>query len=407
MFSDSLFTNVYLWEASGAVIIFFLTAIVLLTNEKVHSGNKNYTIAILALSVGVFVSLSVSYHSFIVDDVYISLRYARNLAAGHGLVFNTDGSPPVEGYTNFLWVVMEAPFFSMGIPEDHILKIIRFAGIAFGIGILIATFYLIRLMTFDHQISLTGVLFLSAVPELSFWATGGLETTMYIFWLLAGIYRYIVEKRKNKLHIWSIFFFVLMALTRPEGLFFVGGVIIWDVLWTLAFQSNAAEARRNLKQILAGVITFAILYGVYFLWRYNFYGHLFPNTYYAKKLTNTSQMVHRFKQVSSFVVWLFPFFSIACLGYFHFKKPVTREKQFLLSIMVLLILFCFAARNEWMPGFRYELPFVPLLMLFFAAGLIRILYSNVIEPGSRWKTHVVQFATMFSSEYISFMIFTI
>jgi arabinofuranosyltransferase len=33
------------------------------------------------------------------DDAMISMRYARNLAAGHGLVWNP-GAEPVEGYTN-------------------------------------------------------------------------------------------------------------------------------------------------------------------------------------------------------------------------------------------------------------------------------------------------------------------
>src|SRR5436853_2846934 len=36
------------------------------------------------------------------DDGMISMRYARNLAHGAGLVWNA-GQHPVEGYTNFLW----------------------------------------------------------------------------------------------------------------------------------------------------------------------------------------------------------------------------------------------------------------------------------------------------------------
>jgi hypothetical protein len=36
------------------------------------------------------------------DDQMISMRYAENLAGGHGLVWNAGGER-VEGYTNFLW----------------------------------------------------------------------------------------------------------------------------------------------------------------------------------------------------------------------------------------------------------------------------------------------------------------
>ena len=41
------------------------------------------------------------------DDAFISFRYARNLVEGAGLVWNP-GEPPVEGYSNFLWVLLLA-----------------------------------------------------------------------------------------------------------------------------------------------------------------------------------------------------------------------------------------------------------------------------------------------------------
>ena len=47
------------------------------------------------------------------DDAYISFRYARNFANGYGLVFNP-GQPPVEGYSNFLWVVVLAGAARLG-----------------------------------------------------------------------------------------------------------------------------------------------------------------------------------------------------------------------------------------------------------------------------------------------------
>src|SRR5690242_18166607 len=40
------------------------------------------------------------------DDAFISFRYVRNLLDGHGLVWNV--GERVEGYTNFLWVMLVA-----------------------------------------------------------------------------------------------------------------------------------------------------------------------------------------------------------------------------------------------------------------------------------------------------------
>lgn len=47
---------------------------------------------------------------------------------------------------------------------------------------------------------------LATVPEMAFLAAGGLETSMYIIWLLAGIFYYLVERRKNKSHPLTVVF---------------------------------------------------------------------------------------------------------------------------------------------------------------------------------------------------------
>lgn len=54
------------------------------------------------------------YWSCLVDDAYISFRYAENLAAGHGLVFNP--GERVEGWTSFLWVVILGLLSLVGLP---------------------------------------------------------------------------------------------------------------------------------------------------------------------------------------------------------------------------------------------------------------------------------------------------
>ena len=55
---------------------------------------------------------------FLTDDAFISFRYARNLSNGDGLVFNP-GFERVEGYTNFLWVILLAACDAIGLrPES-------------------------------------------------------------------------------------------------------------------------------------------------------------------------------------------------------------------------------------------------------------------------------------------------
>ena len=61
------------------------------------------------------------------DDAMISMRYARNLAAGHGLAWNA-GQPPVEGYTNFLWTLWMALIHLWPVPESKIALVVMGSG---------------------------------------------------------------------------------------------------------------------------------------------------------------------------------------------------------------------------------------------------------------------------------------
>src|SRR5207247_899918 len=49
---------------------------------------------------------------WLVDDAFISFRYAQHLVDGYGLVFNP--GERVEGYTNFLWTMIMAAVIWIG-----------------------------------------------------------------------------------------------------------------------------------------------------------------------------------------------------------------------------------------------------------------------------------------------------
>ena len=49
-----------------------------------------------AAAIAAFFALHVWWLRGVAEDAFISFRYGRNLAAGHGLVWNL-GAPPVEG----------------------------------------------------------------------------------------------------------------------------------------------------------------------------------------------------------------------------------------------------------------------------------------------------------------------
>src|SRR5262249_57546373 len=72
--------------------------------------------AAAALTLALLLAHAWAYR-FQCDDAFISFRYARNLGAGLGLVFNP-GLERVEGYTNFLWVVLLAALQRVGLRPE-------------------------------------------------------------------------------------------------------------------------------------------------------------------------------------------------------------------------------------------------------------------------------------------------
>ena len=58
------------------------------------------------------------------DDTYIYLQYARNLAHGHFMQFNA-GDPPTSGATSFLYPILLAAGYLIGFRSDGALFSLR------------------------------------------------------------------------------------------------------------------------------------------------------------------------------------------------------------------------------------------------------------------------------------------
>ncbi|HEX9671069.1 MAG TPA: hypothetical protein VGC93_16500, partial [Thermoanaerobaculia bacterium] len=127
----------------------------------------------------------------LVDDAFISFRYAANLAEGHGLVFNV--GERVEGYTNFLWTLLLAGGAALGLDLPRLsVALAAAAGIA-AIGLLA------RLAR--HALPETPLL--AALPPLLWAALGsqprfvvsGMETLLFAALLLLALERLLVARR--------------------------------------------------------------------------------------------------------------------------------------------------------------------------------------------------------------------
>lgn len=89
---------------------------------------------LLLAAFAAYLSLAYVFREFVIDDTFITFRYAENFAGGGALSFNRDDADPVEGYTSFSWVLLSAAAIRIGLDP---LSTARIVSIASGIGALI------------------------------------------------------------------------------------------------------------------------------------------------------------------------------------------------------------------------------------------------------------------------------
>jgi hypothetical protein len=210
---------------------------------------------------------------FVTDDAYISFRYARNLARGHGLRFNLGPEAPVEGYSNFLWTLYCAGIEALGGNPELWAPLASFLCGA----VLLALVLRVLRERFELAlpVAFLTTLGLALFPPFAVWATGGLETMPFALLLFVSFER-LVLRRAGVAPVAAAVAGVGLALLRFEGL-----------AWAVLFGALAAVARRCSSQAwLKPIATyFAILlplYGAYYAWRFAYYGLPLPNTAYAK-----------------------------------------------------------------------------------------------------------------------------
>ncbi len=218
------------------------------------------------LTVVVFVVSAWPTLPSMVDDAYVSLRYARSLALGHGLVYNV-GQPPVEGYTNFLWVLWMAPGTVLPI---HPSTWATGWGLALGaVALVCATGLGTVLCGRGSPWALLPAALLAPQPAFAVAATNGLETALYVATLLGAAWALLDGRRPLLGGVLG----GLLYLVRPEGIAAAGVLVL------------AAAARGwldNPRRALLPAIAAAGVVVPYFLGRTVYFGTLGPNTFAAQ-----------------------------------------------------------------------------------------------------------------------------
>ena len=235
---------------------------------------------VLGLTLAALLGHAAAY-AFLCDDAFISFRYAVHLAEGQGLVFNA-GFERVEGYTNFLWVLLLAAGRAAGVrPEVASLALSLAATI--GLWALVAawSWRSRNVDTPEAWIAVWPPLFLALSRSVAVWSTGGLETRLFEGLVVAGTLKGLLDLERDRAGLparapWSGLLLGLAALTRPDGVLI--GVSVLAGCAACAWRDGAWSRRAWIARTAA----FAIPVAAHLAFRIVYYGAWVPNTYAAK-----------------------------------------------------------------------------------------------------------------------------
>ena len=119
----------------------------------------------------------------VVDDAYISGRYALHAAEGWGLVYNA-GQPAIEGYSNLIWTA----WLTIGLwcgADLHDWMV--WSGLGCSWFVLGGLLFLSILCVERHPVAVFPPLLLALDPHFAVVATNGLESAQYMALVFATI----------------------------------------------------------------------------------------------------------------------------------------------------------------------------------------------------------------------------
>ena len=327
------------------------------------------------LTLGVFCALGVLLllHSLLffpwrVDDAFILVRYAQNLAEGQGAVFNP--GERVEGFTSPAMVGLEAVLLRAGVEPLEAVKVL---GLGWGLVLLGATLALTRELSGSRVAAGLAGLLVALHPGVAVACINGLETAPFAALVALGL----------ALH-------VRARSARDEGL--AGGALALALLFRieaalpLAFIGVSALVRwrhapDRWRRWLALALPTLVLVVPVVVFKALWFGSLTPNTLLAKVPRDaTGRLASGLDYLAQYGTAQQGYFALLALWALAFKA----DRRFLLlaSLATVWAGYVASVGGDWMPHFRFLVPLVPLACAAMGTALVflwRLLGERLAE----------------------------
>lgn len=327
-----------------------------------------------------------------IDDANIYFVYARNLANGHGFVYNVGGER-VEGFTSLLWTLISALVFKISRYPELILLILSILFVSLGIAcalnflqdtlaengesewtkIFWSAFYLVVIFTSPRYIVWNTI----TLMENALWSTLLLLTTLFVL---------RKELTARAIHSQFIPLAILLFLTRPES-------IAWVAVFTLILflritsRSNVVNGFKTLLPfVLSAALALALLTG----FRLSYFGYPFPNTFYAKV---SPSFAYDLQQGAVYLIRYFrsdPIAGISIVLIFvaciqSLLRPALQKQTFFMPFIVATgLLLPLLTGGDHFGSFRFYQSIYPITILS-VIFIIQGLFSEVSANGRSFQ----------------------
>jgi|GEM_PF-2092078 len=375
-------------------------------------------------------------NSIAVDDAFITFKIARNVYSGVGLTFD---NVEITNTSPFLWTYLLSLF---GFLDGQ--GFVLFSLILCSLFFVLSGFFLYRicLHVFGRkEIGMITVFLYLFNPFFVLVSINGLETSLFVFFLMVSLYFYLSRIRREGTKFPDLIYFsillALMNLTRSDGVYFF---LAFLIDYILIFRESGTKER--FKNFFIVLVVFSLIVSPYFLWSYLEFGHFESgNAYYystifakdlaANPLSAMSRQALVFAMtagvmslmVGSVVLSFFGFlasrrfakgivllspliiFSILEIFQYTFVMPVLRLRYILAASIILVIglgLFLSHMKRISKGLFSLSVISILLILLYFTAA-IWTGYTDIgdseIRVGLLLNSHVINAAEFMESEF--------
>ncbi len=206
------------------------------------------------------------------DDAMIAMRYARNLAEGHGLVWNPGGER-VEGVTTPLWTTYMAFWHLVGLPESKISLAIQLTSAALLAINLVLVWTICTRLTGRLGLGAAAAILTAFFYPLNNWALQGMEVGLLALMVTFSVAAVIKSLDTGRVSASAYLVLALAVWVRIDA-----------VVLYLAFLSFLLLRDRPhwKKHLLLGGSLLIVSLSLQTASRVWYFGDWLPNTYYLK-----------------------------------------------------------------------------------------------------------------------------